>query len=308
MMAHMRKPRTLTTTAIWVGAAVVAVVAIASVWLLLGEFGSGDARDNARLDAVKTAGSIVVGTGGAVALLLAARRQRSTELDLELKERAAADARHDATERRITDLYSKSAEQLGSDKAPVRLAGLYALERLAQNNPELRQTVVEVFCAYLRMPSCENPRSPEPDVAQEQQVRMTAQRILHAHLLPGDPKFWPDTDLDLRGATLLDWHLVDREVRKMLCTRTKFVGPARFRGTHFTGEARFAYTSFDSLAEFKLARFDGRAYFNGAEFGDAVEFDDAHAGPLSDDVEHAWPAGWVTAGDGRVKRQPVPEG
>jgi hypothetical protein len=303
----MRKTRALSTTAIWAGAAVLIVVAIGSAWLLLGEFGSGDARDNASLDAIKTAGSIVVGTGGAVALLLAARRQRSTELDLEQKERAAADVRHDATERRITDLYSKSAEQLGSDKAPVRLAGLYALERLAQNSPEHRQTVVEVFCAYLRMPS-KNPRSVKPAEIQEQQVRMTAQRILQAHLLPGDPRFWPDTDLDLRGATLLDWHLVDREVRKMLCTRTKFVGPARFRGTHFTGEARFAYTHFDSFAEFKQARFDGRAYFNGAEFDDAVEFDDARAGPLPDDVEHAWPAGWIMAADGRVKRQPLPEG
>jgi hypothetical protein len=294
----------LTNTAIWAGAAVVAVVAIGSVWLLLANFGSGDNQDNARLDAIKTAGSIVVGTGGAVALLLAARRQRSTELDLEQKERAAADVRHDATERRITDLYTKAAEQLGSDKAPVRLAGLYALERLAQDAPDHRQTVVDVFCAYLRMPSAD-PRSPAPAEAQEQQVRMTAQRILHAHLLPGDAKFWPDTDLDLRGATLLDWHLVDRQVRKMICTRTKFVGPARFRGTHFTGEARFAYTSFGSLAEFKQARFDGRVYFNGAEFDDAVEFDEARAQAL-DGTDHVWPPGWASV-DGVLKRQPLPE-
>jgi plasmid stabilization system protein ParE len=40
---------------------------------------------------------------------------------------------------------SKAGEQLGSDKALVRLAGLYALERLAQDNPVQRQTVVNVF-------------------------------------------------------------------------------------------------------------------------------------------------------------------
>ena len=58
----------------------------------------------------------------------------------------------DATERRITELYTKAVEQLGSDKAPVRLGGLYALERLAQDNPAHRQTIVNVICAYLRMP------------------------------------------------------------------------------------------------------------------------------------------------------------
>jgi hypothetical protein len=66
--------------------------------------------------------------------------------------KVAADTRHDATERRITDLYTKAADQLGSDKAPVRLAGLYALERLAQDNPEHQQTIVNLVCAYLRMP------------------------------------------------------------------------------------------------------------------------------------------------------------
>jgi len=37
----------------------------------------------------------------------------------------------DAAERRITELYTKAADQLGSDEAPVPLAGLDAKERLA---------------------------------------------------------------------------------------------------------------------------------------------------------------------------------
>ncbi|GAB3555101.1 hypothetical protein J2S53_002666 [Actinopolyspora lacussalsi] len=84
---------------IWVGALVLLLVASLSMWLLLESFGSGSDRDKARLETVKVAGSIVLGTGGGVALLLAARRQRATELSLDQKERAAADARHDATER-----------------------------------------------------------------------------------------------------------------------------------------------------------------------------------------------------------------
>jgi hypothetical protein len=111
----------LSTRAIWAGALVLAVVAAGSVWLLLANFGH-DTNSN-RLEVIKTAGSIVIGTGGAAALLLTARRQRFVELD--------------GTERRITDLQTKAAELLGSDQAAVRLAGLYALERLAQDNPAI---------------------------------------------------------------------------------------------------------------------------------------------------------------------------
>jgi len=36
--------------------------------------------------------------------------------------------------------------------APVRLGAVRALGRLVQGNPSLRETVIEVICAYLRMP------------------------------------------------------------------------------------------------------------------------------------------------------------
>jgi hypothetical protein len=59
------------------------VVGAVAVAVLLYFYGGGTDRDRAGLDVVRTAGTLVAGTGGAVALLLAARRQRSTELTLE---------------------------------------------------------------------------------------------------------------------------------------------------------------------------------------------------------------------------------
>jgi hypothetical protein len=105
----------------------------------------GTDRANARLDAVRTGLAVGAGVGAAAGLALAFRRQHHQEVATDLTDR-------DATERRITELYIKAVEQLGSDKAPVRLGGLYALERLAQDNPAHRQTIVNVICAYLRMP------------------------------------------------------------------------------------------------------------------------------------------------------------
>jgi hypothetical protein len=141
-----------------------------AAWLLR-VYGVGD-DPRMRLDAIRTAGTLVIGAGGGAALLLAARRQRSTEIALKqkdrdqadvarayaLQERVAAETRahqnsvavateHDAAQRRVTELYTAAAAQLGSDKAPVRLAGLHALERLAQDTPHQRQTIVNVLCA-----------------------------------------------------------------------------------------------------------------------------------------------------------------
>jgi hypothetical protein len=73
----------------------------------------------------------------------------------------------------VTDRYTRAVEQLGHEKAPVRLGALHSLERLAQNNPDYRQTVVDVFCAYLRMPYAPPPRN-EPGAEQMEEVAPSA--------------------------------------------------------------------------------------------------------------------------------------
>jgi Pentapeptide repeats (8 copies) len=203
----------MTTRAILVGAAVVVLVASVMLVLLLVLYGNGTPQDQAHLDAVRTAGATVIGTGGAVALLLAARRQRSTELTLEHQQRVAAAADHDANERRVTELYAQAAEQLGSEKAPVRLAGLYALERLGKLNPAQRETIINVVCAYLRMPFTAPGERPVPEAndldhaqhqerTQELQVRLTAQRILHRHRRAAEQDALWIVPVDLDGANL----------------------------------------------------------------------------------------------------------
>lgn len=287
----------LRTIALAAFALVVIGVGVAT-WLLL-SYGDGTPQSANRLDAIKTAGTIVVGTGGAGALWLAARRQRTSEIALRqkdldhdkvdraftLQERMAASSEADALERRVTDLYTKAAEQLGSDKAPVRLAGMYALERLAQANADQRQTVVNLLCAYLRMPFEEDgPR-------EEREVRLTAQRILGAHAVAGDTH-WADLDLELTGATLLDLDLSAAVVRQLTCANARLYGETRLDratirhatfedahfaghlsavGTTFTGPALFLYAQFKSAA-FDEARFVKNARFSEARFAIGASF------------------------------------
>jgi Pentapeptide repeats (9 copies) len=290
-------PRPLSnwTIAAW-ALVLLAVVAVVS-FVLLRRYGGQGAQ--IQLDAIRTAGTLVIGTGGAVALLLTARRQRYTELTL-------VHTTRDATERRITELYTKAADQLGSDKAPVRLAGLHALERLAQNTPEQRQTIVDVICAYLRMPYRPPDEQPPAEDApteahtryeqrhQELQVRLTAQRILTTHLKPNAvATFWTNIDLDLTEAHLRTFDLTDCHVRTARFDWAYFAEEVSFSGTHFTGDASFTDAQFDDYAWFGRAQFGGDAWFGGVSSDlRFMRFDGARVVLGARSVK--LPAGWTT--------------
>jgi uncharacterized protein YjbI with pentapeptide repeats len=289
----------------------VAVVAAAAVTVLLMFVDSGDPKN--QIELIKTGLTVGAGVGGVVALVLTGRRQWATE--------------HDAAERRLTELYAKAVEQLGSDKAAVRHGGLYALERVAQDNPDQRQTVVNVLCAYLRAPfsvpgaprprrhhgirrplgpqaavRCQHPASSmlrgsiqvrsvaelDEEMVQEREVRLTAQRIIASHLKSGADgrhlldTFWADIDLDLTGATLIDFDFGQCRVNETRFGAAKFVGNAEFDGAEFAGNARFGGAEFAGYAEFDSVRFVGYADF------ERVKFDGQAGFRRAEFVRHAW--------------------
>ncbi|PZF97612.1 pentapeptide repeat-containing protein [Micromonospora deserti] len=257
-----------------------------------------DTRAALRIDAIRTGLTVVAGTGGGLALLLAARRQwiseraqrhqeavagqdqahrervqahaeAVAEAGQRHQERQAEAAEHDAAERRLTELYTRAVELLGNDKAAVRLGGLHALERLGQDNPAQRPTIVAVLCAYLRMP-------PPDDDARETEVRRTAQRVLTRHLRADDESWWPGVRLDLSGARLDGFDaggctLVDADLTGAVCAGTTSFAGATVRGRLALG-AVFEAAVFDDLAgdaEILLdgARFTGPASFDRADVG-----------------------------------------
>jgi uncharacterized protein YjbI with pentapeptide repeats len=284
-------------TVVWLAVLMVVIGTGVATWLVLA-YGRGDPQNS--LEAIKTAGTIVIGSGGAIALWLAVRRQRTAELaiaqkdrELRQKDRDQAHTARDAVERRVTELYTMAAAQLGSEHAHVRIAGLYALERLAQNNRDQRQVIVNVLCAYLRMPhASDGADSTEPDqdrdlrTTQERQVRLTAQRLLTSHLHRGQPAnaFWPDITLDLADATLLDFNLDRCHLHGATfdgarfhgitgLSLAEFTGPVSFDNARFTSRARFINTVWAESASFTGTRFDDEVNFAKAMFGSITTFD-----------------------------------
>jgi hypothetical protein len=98
-------------------------------------------QNDARTTLLQGLGALLVLAGATGGVLATLRQVRASRDQLKLNEQG-----------QVTERYTTAVEQLGHEKAPVRLGALYSLAHLGQDNPEYRQTVVDVFCAYLRMP------------------------------------------------------------------------------------------------------------------------------------------------------------
>ena len=109
--------------------------------------------------------------------------------------------------RTLNERFATAAEQLGSDKPAVRLAGVYAMAGLADDWEENRQTCVDVLCAYLRMPYEPDPGqdAPEPQrlaFRASREVRHTVIRVITAHLKDGRCGVLAGLELRLHGRCL----------------------------------------------------------------------------------------------------------
>ena len=126
---------------------------------------------------------------------------------------------------------------------------------------------------------------------QELQVRLTAQRILSAHLrrsLTRGASFWAEIDLDLTEAHLHRFDLSFCRVQSANFDGATFTGTASFRLAVFTGTAFFHGATFTGNTEFDFAtlnggmfnrtKFAGDARFFGVRFVEDVFFGDPRFG------------------------------
>jgi uncharacterized protein YjbI with pentapeptide repeats len=230
-------------------------------------------------DLVKLSFGVVAGAGALVALVVAYRRQRVDE----------AGAHRDAT-RLHTERFTTAVSQLGDDSPAVRLGGVHALAGLADDAPDdsLRQTCIDVLCAYLQLPYTPDPGT-DPAHQEEhhrylafRKVRHTILRLIGDHYRrpKGTHRSWQGCDLDLTGVTI-DGD-VDFSDATFSSGRVNF-GGATFSGgvVHFGGAAfaggtvNFGGATFSgSTVVFGGATFSGSTVvFSGATFsGGTVSF------------------------------------
>lgn len=202
-------------------------------------------------DIIKTTVTVLTLIGAVLAALYAYRKQLLDE---------GTSHRADATQ--LTERYSKSAEQLGHDQAAVRLAGVYAMARLADDWPEQRQVCVDVLCAYLRMPYATDITDPGFRHG-EREVRLTIIRNIRDHLQhPDTENSWCGLNFDFTGATFDGGDLSGSTFSGGTISfngSTFSRGTVRFNGSTFSGgTVSFSRSNFSGgTASFRNSKFSG---------------------------------------------------
>lgn len=239
-----------------------------SWWLLWLALGARSEVPN-QLDLTKIALSIAAGAGGAVALVVAYRRQRDLERG------------------RFIELFGAAAAQLGDSDVAVRIAGVYAMAGVADefSGSGRRQQCVNVLCGYLRLPfepsdgashlvsrseSIEEAGARVERIYQLRQndsiVRRTIVDVIVQHLRPSAPVSWSHCDFYLNGAVIEkpDFRDAIFAGRHVSFTRARFIGPVTFERARFTGPH---------------ITFRGATFRDGPVMFDQVEF--ATVGPVA---------------------------
>lgn len=231
------------------------------VYLLLVAFVPG--ASGTRLDAMKTALLVVAGSGAGAGLYVQYRKQQTDEAKSALDH---ANSRRDQ-DKLFTERYTQAVAQLGIPAAAVRLGGVYALARIADDSERDRPTCIKVLCAYLRMPY--DPKTAEPA---EQQVRTTAQTVITERLHHDHPSYWSGAEVDLTGAHLINLKFDGITTGTFTATGATFSGYAGFDEATFSGDAWFGGATFSGDAGFGRATFSGVAMFDKATFSKGARF------------------------------------
>lgn len=157
--------------------------------------------------------------------------------------------------------FRAAIDQLGHDRAVVRIAGVYALVDISDKyGGQYNQRVVEVLCGYLR--------SERTSIGDDQAVESTIFRVIRQRtrqisvVQGGDTvtlqraapnaQLWSDCSFDLSGA--------------------KFVGPVLLHGSKFNGEVDFGGASFDFRSSFRGTKFYFGVNFAKASFHSSAIF------------------------------------
>ncbi|MEV6819001.1 pentapeptide repeat-containing protein [Nocardiopsis dassonvillei] len=261
------------------GAWAVALAAVAAMgalaWLLLGSPGIEgiDQLSPRALDAIATRSfAVVAGLGGVALLVIAYRRQRTVE-NGEQREGT----------RLFTERFTTASEQLGHERASVRLAGVHALAHLADDAPEHRddlvQMVIDVLCAYLRMPY-----DPAPDPLPKNAGK--ARREEHGR-----------SELEFAAMREVR-HTIIRVIGNRLRVDTRWRGKNYdFTGVVFDGGDFTGACFSGGQVNFTEARFSGdKVFFTEARFsGGQVFFTKADfASGLMDFSSAEFTGGWVS--------------
>ena len=243
-------------------------------------------------------------TGGAIAVvgLIETFRKNNNEKLKNDQDKEKNDREHlrqvraDRRER-----YTKAVEQLGDEKAPIRMGGVYTLvglvdewledESIEKYEDRLKegQVIVNNLCAYIRSPftlasyydelsedapSLEGIYKDRKEefyvdkaiLDSEADVRLSIIKEIHDRIQGPDkntPGAWSDFEYDFSGSTF--FYPVD-------LTKSYYTKPINFSGSTYRKEAYFTGSTYKGGADFTGSTYKGRADFADSTYQALADF------------------------------------
>ena len=237
-------------------------------------------------------------TGGAIAVvgLIETFRKNNNEKLKNDQDKEKNDREHlrqvraDRRER-----YTKAVEQLGDEKAPIRMGGVYTLvglvdewledESIEKYEDRLKegQVIINNLCAYIRSPftlashydelSQANPASEgiykdkeqefyadKATLDSESDVRLSIIKEIHDRLQgsgKNTPGAWSDFEYDFSGSTF--FYPID-------LTNSYYTKPVNFSGSTYQALANFRGSTYKDVADFSGSTYKGWAYFTDSTY------------------------------------------
>ena len=200
--------------------------------------------------------------------------------------------------------YTKAVEQLGDEKAPIRMGGVYTLVGLVDEWLEEKslsdderfkegQVIINNLCAYIRSPFTLashydelSQDSPTPEgiykdkkeefyidkaiLDSEADVRLGIIKEIHNRLQGSEentPGTWSDFEYDFSGSTF--FYPVD-------LTKSYYKKPVNFCGSRYYKEVNFSGSTYEKDVIFstsdRYSTYQGEAYFSGSTYQSWVAF------------------------------------
>ena len=253
-------------------------------------------------------------TGGAIAVvgLIETFRKNNNEKLKNDQDKEKNDREHlrqvraDRRER-----YTKAVEQLGDEKSPIRMGGVYTLvglvdewledESIEKYEDRLKegQVIVNNLCAYIRSPftlaSHYNELSEDAPSLEgiykdkkeefyvdkaildsEADVRLSIIKEIHDRIQDPDkntPGAWSDFEYDFSGSTF--FYPID-------LTNSYYAKPINFSGSTYKGWADFCGSTYQALADFSRSTYQALADFSRSTYQGRVDFNGSTYQALAD--------------------------
>ena len=270
--------------------------------------------------------AILLATGGLIALIALGETRRKNDNDreaaenLRIHQQDTLDQQKDQFEKQLEkqqeqfeanafkdrkaerrERYTKAVEQLGDEKAPVRMGGVYTLvglvdewleeESIRKYEDRLKegQVIINNLCAYIRSPFTLASHYDElmqdtPDAEgvyqdkvqefyadkatldSETDVRLSIIKEIHDRIQGPDkntPGAWSDFEYDFSGSTF--FYPID-------LTNSYYAKPINFTGSTYQGWADFTDSTYKALAYFGGSTYQAWAYFSRSTYQDVADF------------------------------------